>query len=60
MARGSAKSTKKEIEMNSSKRNGAVLKDVNIDVKVKLAALWTAVMFLFAYNDIIHFGMVHR
>lgn len=41
--------------MASSKPAVAVLKDVKVGVKVKLAALWTAVMFLYAYNDIMHF-----
>ena len=31
------------------------LKNEPINVKIKLAALWTAVMFLYAYADIQHF-----
>jgi hypothetical protein len=32
-----------------------MLKDVNVNVKIKLAALWASVMFLYAYADITHF-----
>lgn len=32
-----------------------ILKDTKIDVKLKLAALWGAVMFSYVYNDIIDF-----
>jgi hypothetical protein len=41
--------------MDSSRRTGTVLKNVDIDVKLRLSALWTAVMFLYAYADIQHF-----
>ncbi len=38
--------------MNSEKKASTILKDVKIDVKIKLAALWVAVMFSYVYNDI--------
>jgi len=36
-------------------RNAGNLEAVRVDVKVKLAALWAAVLFLFAYGDIFGF-----
>ena len=39
--------------MNSTK-SGA-LEDPRVDVRVKLAALWAAVLFLYAYGDIFGF-----
>lgn len=33
-------------------RASGVLEDVEVNVKLKIAALWTAVMLLFAYGDI--------
>ena len=33
----------------------AALQDSTIDVKIKLAALWTSVMFLYIYAD--YFGL---
>ena len=41
--------------MNSEKKTATILKDAKIDVKLKLAALWGAVMFSYVYNDIIDF-----
>ena len=38
--------------MNSEKKTATILEDVKINVKIKLAALWATVMFLFAYVDI--------
>jgi hypothetical protein len=38
--------------MDSNKKNVRILEDVKVNVKVKLAALWASVMFLFAYVDI--------
>ena len=38
--------------MNSNKKTARVLEDVKINVKMKLSALWVAVMFLYAYADI--------
>ena len=38
--------------MNSNKKTARVLEDVKINVKIKLSALWVAVMFLYAYADI--------
>ncbi len=32
-----------------------ILEDVKINVKIKLAALWVALVFFYAYNDIISF-----
>ena len=37
-------------EMNSNKKT-AELEDVKINVKIKLSALWVAVMFLYIYVD---------
>ena len=37
--------------MNSGKTRTTTLKDVKVDVKMKLAALWGAVMFSYIYND---------
>ena len=39
--------------MNSERKTATILKDMKVDVKLKLAALWGAVMFSYAYNDII-------
>ena len=39
--------------MNST--NSGRLQDSRVDVKVKLAALWAAVLFLYAYGDIFGF-----
>jgi Family of unknown function (DUF6326) len=38
--------------MSSIASGSRVLEDLNVPVKLKLAALWTATMFLFAYGDI--------
>ena len=38
--------------MNSVTQGTRTLEDVTMPVKLKLAALWTATMFLFAYGDI--------
>jgi hypothetical protein len=43
---------KRRSKMNSEKKAATILKDVNIDVKIKLAALWVAVMLSYVYNDI--------
>lgn len=40
--------------MNNPKANGA-LEDFQVPVKVKLSALWTAVMFCYVYGD--YFGL---
>ena len=37
--------------MDSEKKAATILKDIKIDVKIKLAALWIAVMFSYVYND---------
>ncbi len=39
--------------MNSEKKTVTILEDVKINIKIKLSALWVAVMFLFAYVDIL-------
>jgi len=39
--------------MNVFTRNPSALQDVQINVKVKLSALWTATMLCYAYGDII-------
>jgi len=38
--------------MKSIKKTGRILDDVKINVKIKLAALWVALMFLYIYADI--------
>ena len=39
-------------KMNTTKKTGRILEDVKINVKIKLAALWVALMFLYIYADI--------
>lgn len=41
--------------MDVEKRTSNPLIDVNVDVKYKLSALWAALMFLYAYADILGF-----
>lgn len=41
--------------MDSDKRTAAHMEDVKINIKIKLAALWIVVMFLFIYVD--HFSL---
>ncbi|MEA1878512.1 MAG: DUF6326 family protein [Bacteroidota bacterium] len=41
-----------EEKMNSNEKAGRILEDVKINVKIKLAALWIALMFLYMYADI--------
>jgi hypothetical protein len=41
--------------MNAGKETVKSLKDVKIDVKIKLAALWVALMFCYTYADILGF-----
>ena len=38
--------------MNTNKKTARILEDVQVNVKIKLSALWVTVMFLFAYVDI--------
>jgi len=38
--------------MNTNKKTPRILEDVKINVKMKLSALWVAVMFLYVYADI--------
>ncbi len=38
--------------MNSNKKTTRTLEDVKINVKMKLSALWAAVMFLYVYGDL--------
>jgi hypothetical protein len=38
--------------VNSVTQETRTLEDVTVPVKLKLAALWTATMFLFAYGDV--------
>ena len=38
--------------MNSEKKTATILEDVKINVKIKLSALWVAVMCLYIYVDI--------
>ena len=37
--------------MNSDKKTARILEDVNVNVKMKISALWAASMFLFIYVD---------
>jgi hypothetical protein len=46
---------RKEKIMSANKQSMGMLENVNVNVKIKLAALWTSVMFLYAYADIQHF-----
>ena len=39
--------------MNSSRRAARIFEDVKVDVKIKLSALWVAVLFLYAYADLV-------
>lgn len=41
--------------MNSSKNTSGALEDITVNVKLKLAALWTALLFIYVYVDI--FGL---
>ena len=41
--------------MNSNKKTARIFEDVKIDVKIKLAALWVALMFLYIYADVLTF-----
>ena len=41
--------------MNSNRKTATILEDVKINVKIKLSALWVAVMFLYIYVD--HFAL---
>jgi Family of unknown function (DUF6326) len=41
--------------MNSGEKAAGALEDVKVPVKLKLSALWTATLFLYAYGDIIGF-----
>jgi hypothetical protein len=38
--------------MNSIKVGNSVFKDVSINIKLKLSALWITIMFLFVYADL--------
>jgi len=41
--------------MNSNKKTTRILQDVKINVKIKLSALWVALVFFYLYNDVISF-----
>jgi len=41
--------------MNSEKKTATILEDVKINVKIKLSALWVAVMLCYLYGDIFGF-----
>lgn len=41
--------------MDSNKRTARALEDVKVNVKTRLSGLWVALMFFYAYNDIISF-----
>ena len=39
--------------MNLNKKSAAIFEDVKINVKVKLSALWVAVLFCYLYGDLV-------
>jgi len=41
--------------MNSSRTTTKILEDVQINVKIKLSALWVALMFFYLYRDVLGF-----
>ena len=41
--------------MDSEKKNVKIFEDIKIDVKIKLALFWVALMFFYLYNDIFSF-----
>ena len=41
--------------MNTNKKPARVLEDVKINVKIKLSALWVALMFFYLYADILSY-----
>ena len=41
--------------MNSNKKTARIVEDVKINVKIKLSALWVALVFFYLYNDVISF-----
>jgi len=41
--------------MNTNKKEPKILEDVKINVKIKLSALWVALVFFYLYNDVISF-----
>ena len=41
--------------MNMNTNSPKIFKDVKIDTKVKLSALWVALMFCYTYADILGF-----
>jgi hypothetical protein len=47
--------TGKEGKMKSSKNAPGTLEDIKVNVKLKLAALWATVMFIYIYVDILGF-----
>jgi hypothetical protein len=45
----------KENQMNTNKKTARILEDVKINVKIKLSALWVALMLFYIYADILGF-----
>jgi hypothetical protein len=41
--------------LGANKRTAEILEDVNINVKIKLSALWVVLMFCYTYADILGF-----
>jgi len=41
--------------MNKNRKTARILEDVKINVKMKLSALWVALMFFYLYNDVFTF-----
>ena len=48
-------STTREIPHRTNQKNIRIFEDVKINVKLKLSALWIALMFLYTYADILGF-----
>jgi hypothetical protein len=41
--------------MNSNRTTARILEDVKINVKIKLSALWVALLFFYLYRDVLGF-----
>jgi hypothetical protein len=41
--------------MTTSRRAGTLLEDLDVNVKIKLAGLWVALMFFYLYRDVLGF-----
>jgi hypothetical protein len=45
----------KEEKMSSNLQTARILEDVKINVKIRIAALWVALMFFYLYRDVLGF-----